>query len=253
MQMRFLKRMNQHGNIWAFLTIAVLALIFVLLLTRHQPIFVPQDLNTESRMNTLTMVNMMRALRQGIQAFSSRGFSTQSNLWVCNVFMPPLANEIDSNGSFFLKGRLNACFKTLTKAVGYSYDQTFNVSLNIATKPDMHSQIQKMFSLPDGRVDVNVSFVVVGASGKYEKRKLRNSYALSFPYRIWQAYKKYFEWGQNYLQIMGRDTCNALKKTGPCLFIAKGDPTYQIMITDKYIKSRVKLNSINLNKIIGNN
>jgi hypothetical protein len=243
-------KMNRRGNIWAFLTIAILALIFILVLTRHEQLTIPKEADTETKVETITITNLMRALRQGIQEFSKGGLSLQSNLWVCNVFMPPLANEIDSNGSFLLKSDLNACFKTLAEELGYEYSEDFNVSLDIATEPDIDSQIRKMFELPEERVDINVTFIVVGTKSKHEERRLRNAYSLSFPYRIWHAYKKYFEWAQNYLQIMGEDTCEELKKTGPCLFIAYGDPSYHILIPEEYIRSKINLDVIDIDRVI---
>jgi len=242
---------NQKGNVWAFITIALIALLFILVLTRHEPLKIPKDANTETKVETITMENAVRSIRQSVQNFSKQGFSLQSSLWACNIFAPPLANEIDSNGSFLIRTELEGCFKRINEELGYEYNSDFNVSLGIYGGNTLSEQFKKMMELPNDRVDINVSFVVVGTKSEKEERKLSNSYAFAYPYRIWHAYKKYIEWGQNYLQIFGADVCEELRKAkGPCLFIGRADPSYHIVIPDSDIRSKVDLTDVNIDKAL---
>ncbi|MEM4662908.1 MAG: hypothetical protein QXM75_02720 [Candidatus Diapherotrites archaeon] len=243
--------LNQKGNILAFLMIAIISLIFILVLTRHEPLSIPKDINSETKVDTITMENTMRSVRQSIQNFSKEGLSVSSNLWVCNIFMPPLANEIDTNGAYFIKRELQGCYRRLEEELGYNYNMNFNVSLGLYGGDSVKEQLDKMMSLPNDRVDINVSFVVVETEIESGKRKLSNSYVLSYPYRIWHAYKKYLEWGQNYLSILGTDVCEELKKAkGPCLFKGVADPTYHIVITDGYVRSQIDLNDVNIDNAL---
>ncbi|MCX8190060.1 MAG: hypothetical protein N3F05_02410 [Candidatus Diapherotrites archaeon] len=244
-------KIGQKGNILAFIVIAILSLVFILVLTRHEPLRIPKDINTETKVETITMENIVRSVRQSIQNFSKEGLSTQSSLWVCNIFMPPVANEIDTNGSFFISKELGGCLRRITEDLGYGYNTDFNVSLGLYDGNSMQEQLDKMMSLPNDRVDVNVSFVVAGAKIESGERRFSNNYALSYPYRTWHAYKKYLEWGQNYLSILGLDICEELRKAkGPCLFVGKADPTYHILTTDDYVRSKIDLNDVNIDNAL---
>ncbi|MEM4598072.1 MAG: hypothetical protein QW400_00055 [Candidatus Diapherotrites archaeon] len=240
-------KIGQKGNILAFIVIAIISLVFILILTRHEPISIPKDINTETKVETITMENAVRSVRQSIQNFSKEGLSVQSNLWVCNIFMPPVANEIDTNGVFLISKELGGCFRRINEEVGYEYNSDFNVTLGLYDGNTFQEQLDRMMSLPNDRFDVNISYVVAGAKIESGERKFSNSYALSYPYRTWHAYKKYLEWGQNYLSILGADVCEELRKAkGPCLFVSKADPTYHIVVTDDYVRSKIDLNDVNI-------
>ena len=239
--------MNQRGNVVAFIAIAIIVLVFVLMLSRHEPVQIRKDINTESKVETITSENIRRATRLGLQKFAKSGYSGESGSWVCNIFMPPLADEVDINfGNMLYKDLNGHYFRKIREELGYDYEEEFSASLGLLTGGDIYEQKAKMLSLPNGLVDVNVNFVLVETGGEDENRKLDNSMVESYPYRKWHLYKKYLEWGENYLPILGEDICNELTKAHPCLFSACGPPSSGIMIPDDAVKKFVNLNKIQI-------
>ena len=238
---------NQRGNVMVFLVIAIILLIFIILMTGHRPVEIAKDINTESKVKTITTEAVTRALRQGLQRFTKGGYSLDSGDWVCNQLMPPLANEIDSNFAELMRRDLNGIyFKTIKEELGYKYGEGFKISLGLKTTPGAQNEKQRMLSLPNNRVDINANFILVETEAKNEKERVENSLFVSLPYRKWLIYKKLIEWGENYLPILGEDVCTELTKAHPCLLSACGPPNAGVLISDKKAKSFVDLSKINI-------
>lgn len=241
------KRMGEKGNVFAFIIIAIIVLAFILMLSRHQPQVIPKDINTESKVESITRTNIIRSLRQGIQNFAMHGYSTLSPAWVCNSFQPPLANEVDTNFESYLFEDLNkVAFEVLKQELGYEFNDNFEVKLELQTSGGIKAQLNKMLSLDNGKVDIWTNFVTVKTESREEERKLSKSYALSFEYRQWLMYKKYVEWGTQHLPALGEDICNILTKSHPCQINACGDGSQGILIK----KTEFDIDSLNLDPAI---
>jgi hypothetical protein len=237
--------LGERGNVVAFIVIAIIALVFILLLSRHEPVQISKDVNTESKVETITTENIRRASRQALQKFAKGGYSEESSVWVCNSFMPPLSNEVDSNFESLLSKDLNDIyFTTIKKELGYKYDENLGVSLGLKTEGGAMTEKAKMLSLPEDRVDVNVSFVLVSTEGKNEERALENPMFESYSYRKWHLYKDYTEWAETYLPLLGQGVCTILTAAHPCLFSACSGPGSGILIPDNVVKGYVDLSKI---------
>ncbi|MCX6801691.1 MAG: hypothetical protein NT067_01115 [Candidatus Diapherotrites archaeon] len=242
---------GQKGNVFAFLAMAIILLAFMLLLARHEPLQMPKDSNTESKVETAVQENITRTVRQTTQNFATSGYSKQSSAWVCNAFQPPVANEVDSNFRWMLYNDINnILFPVMQKELGYEFSPDFDVKLGISQEGDIQAQLNKVLSLDGTKVDMNVSFITVKTAGKNEERKLSNSYFISFPYRKWLMYKKYVEWGQAHLDELGPQVCNELTNAHQCVFNACGDHDKEILITDDYINGQIDLSKLDIEKYV---
>jgi len=242
--------MNEKGNFLAMVLLALIALTAILVLVQRAPVPAISDSNSESKMESTTETASLRTMRLGLQEYTKTGYSDKSPVWVCNSLKPPLPNEMALSLPRALKADLNAGFHEIQKEEGLEYSQDFNVQAGLSSGGSLQEQLDKIQLLPDERVDINIEFFHITAEGEDEIKKVDVSDDYSLPYRSWLMYKNYIEWGETYLNRMGREICTELEKTGPCMFSRCASGSKKIIISDSEILKNFDLTKANIEKYV---
>ena len=195
--------MNKKGNVVAIVILAIIILVTVIVLMGDYFKAPVQPIVETKKMKEETDSAVQRAILLSISDLGKQGYSSSSNIWFCNIPVPPSLGEAQTAFKKLIDNNLKETLAALKENRKYEFKGPSSINFTLSSNLESAKSVD---------VSLNQLNVSLKEGETMKEVELSNDY--QFKVRAWLMYKKLYDWASNDAGGLISNGCNLFAK--PC-------------------------------------